>query len=96
MQIELQKFLGDDFRVTKTIHPNDDVNKGQSSNDTYPTAMRVAFVLELEKKLIPSIKTLKNTFELKVKEFENIVKIGRTHLQDATPLTLGSSFECLC
>ena len=87
------EILGDDFRVAKTIHPNDDVNKGQSSNDTYPTAMRVAFVLELEKQLIPSIKILKSTFESKVKEFENIVKIGRTHLQDATPLTLGQALS---
>jgi len=83
------EILGDDFRVKKSIHPNDDVNKGQSSNDTYPTAMRVAFVLEIEKNLLPSIHLLKATFELKVKEFENVVKIGRTHLQDATPLTLG-------
>ncbi|MDB4257248.1 class II fumarate hydratase [Arcobacteraceae bacterium] len=87
------EIFGDDFRVTKTIHPNDDVNKGQSSNDTYPTAMRVAFVLELEKHLIPAIKVLKSTFESKVKEFEHIVKIGRTHLQDATPLTLGQEFS---
>ena len=87
------EILGDDFRETKTIHPNDDVNKGQSSNDTYPTAMRVAFVLELEKQLIPSIKILKSTFESKVKEFENVVKIGRTHLQDATPLTLGQALS---
>jgi fumarate hydratase class II len=87
------EILGDDFRVIKTIHPNDDVNKGQSSNDTYPTAMRIAFILELENHLIPAIKTLKNTLESKVKEFEFIVKIGRTHLQDATPLTLGQEFS---
>jgi fumarate hydratase, class II len=87
------EILGDDFRVLKSIHPNDDVNKGQSSNDTYPTAMRVSFVLELEKHLIPAIEILKNTFESKVKEFETIVKIGRTHLQDATPLTLGQEFS---
>ena len=87
------EILGDDFRATQSIHPNDDVNKGQSSNDTYPTAMRIAFVLELEKHLIPAIKVLQGTFEVKVKEFENIVKIGRTHLQDATPLTLGQEFS---
>ena len=87
------EILGDDFRVSKSIHPNDDVNKGQSSNDTYPTAMRIAFVLELENHLIPAIKTLKKTLENKVIEFENIVKIGRTHLQDATPLTLGQEFS---
>ncbi len=83
------EILGDDFRVKKTIHPNDDVNKGQSSNDTYPTAMRVSFVLEIENNLIPAINTLKSTFQSKSKEFENVVKIGRTHLQDATPITLG-------
>ncbi len=87
------EILGADFRVEKRIHPNDDVNKGQSSNDTYPTAMRVAFVLDLQKRLIPAINTLKTTFEEKQKEFEDIVKIGRTHLQDATPLTLGQEIS---
>ncbi|WP_108061300.1 class II fumarate hydratase [Poseidonibacter lekithochrous] len=87
------EILGADFRVEKRIHPNDDVNKGQSSNDTYPTAMRVAFVLDLQKRLIPAINTLKATFEKKQKEFEDIVKIGRTHLQDATPLTLGQEIS---
>ena len=83
------EILGSDFRVEKPVHPNDDVNKGQSSNDTYPTAMRVAFVLDIQKKLIPSINTLKSTLEQKAKEFDDVVKIGRTHLQDATPITLG-------
>ncbi len=87
------ELLGEDFRINKAIHPNDDVNKGQSSNDTYPTAMRVAFVMEIQKQLIPSIKLLKCTFEKKSKEFDNIVKIGRTHLQDATPLTLGQELS---
>lgn len=87
------EILGKDFRVEKLIHPNDDVNKAQSSNDTFPTAMRIAFILELENSLIPSIKTLKGTLEKKQKEFEDIVKIGRTHLQDATPLTLGQEFS---
>ena len=87
------EILGRDFRVEKLIHPNDDVNKGQSSNDTFPTAMRIAFVLELQKQLIPSIKKLKNTFQLKSEKFKDIVKIGRTHLQDATPLTLGQEFS---
>lgn len=87
------EILGADFRVEKIVHPNDDVNKGQSSNDTYPTAMRVAFVLDLQKRLIPAINTLKATFEKKQKEFENVVKIGRTHLQDATPLTLGQEIS---
>ena len=87
------ELLGEDFRVKKLIHPNDDVNKGQSSNDTYPTAMRIAFVLELQKQLIPSITLLKDTFEKKSIEFKDIVKIGRTHLQDATPLTLGQELS---
>jgi len=83
------EILGSDFRVEKPVHPNDDVNKGQSSNDTYPTAMRVAFVLDIQKRIIPAIKTLKATLEQKSKDFETVVKIGRTHLQDATPITLG-------
>ena len=87
------ELLGYDFRTEKIVHPNDDVNKGQSSNDTYPTAMRIAFLLELQNNLIPSINILKTTFEKKVKQFENIVKIGRTHLQDATPLTLGQEIS---
>ncbi|RXK06091.1 class II fumarate hydratase [Halarcobacter bivalviorum] len=87
------EILGSDFRKEKLVHPNDDVNKGQSSNDTYPTAMRISFVLELQKQLIPAIKTLKKTFKKKSKEFNNIVKIGRTHLQDATPLTLGQELS---
>ena len=87
------ELLGKDFRVNKPIHPNDDVNKGQSSNDTYPTAMRIAFVLEIQKQLIPSITLLKKTFENKSEAFKDIVKIGRTHLQDATPLTLGQEFS---
>ena len=87
------EILGKDFRVEKLIHPNDDVNKGQSSNDTFPTAMRIAFVLDIQDRLIPAINVLKTTFENKSKEFENIVKIGRTHLQDATPLTLGQEIS---
>ncbi|MBU3013756.1 class II fumarate hydratase [Poseidonibacter lekithochrous] len=87
------EFLGKDFRKDKLIHPNDDVNKAQSSNDTYPTAMRIAFVLDIQRRLIPAINTLKTTFEKKEKEFEKIVKIGRTHLQDATPLTLGQEIS---
>ena len=87
------EILGDDFRVTKSIHPNDDVNMGQSSNDTYPTAMRIASILEIEQTLMPSLEILKNTLELKSKEFQDIIKIGRTHLQDATPLSLGQEFS---
>lgn len=87
------EILGSDFRVEKLVHPNDDVNKGQSSNDTYPTAMRIAFVLDIQKKLTPAINTLKATLEQKVKDFNDVVKIGRTHLQDATPLTLGQELS---
>jgi len=83
------EILGGDFAKDKLVHPNDDVNKGQSSNDTYPTAMRIAEVVAVVDDLIPAINQLKNTLEAKSKSFESIVKIGRTHLQDATPLTLG-------
>ncbi|KKE79164.1 class II fumarate hydratase [Oceanobacillus caeni] len=75
------------------LHPNDDVNKSQSSNDTYPTAMHVAFVLKLEDEVLPAVKTLKNTLKGKIDAFSDIVKIGRTHLQDATPLTLGQEIS---
>ncbi|RDW19871.1 class II fumarate hydratase [Oceanobacillus chungangensis] len=75
------------------LHPNDDVNKSQSSNDTYPTAMHIAFVLKLENEVLPAISVLKNTLEQKCDAFQDIVKIGRTHLQDATPLTLGQEIS---
>ena len=75
------------------IHPNDDVNKSQSSNDTFPTAMHIAAALEINRKLIPSLEQLASTFEKKAKQFESIVKIGRTHLMDATPLTIGQEFS---
>ncbi|PAV29320.1 fumarate hydratase, class II [Virgibacillus profundi] len=71
------------------LHPNDDVNKSQSSNDTYPTAMHIASVLKLDDAVLPAVRTLKDTFKVKMDDFQDIVKIGRTHLQDATPLTLG-------
>ncbi|NBJ69122.1 MULTISPECIES: class II fumarate hydratase [Clostridia] len=76
-----------------TLHPNDDVNKSQSSNDTYPTAMHIAFVLKLEDKVLPALRTLKDTLKVKMDKFQDIVKIGRTHLQDATPLTLGQEIS---
>ncbi|MCZ8515949.1 class II fumarate hydratase [Paenibacillus filicis] len=75
------------------IHPNDDVNRSQSSNDTFPTAMHIAAVLAVEEKLLPSLQRLKATLEQKSQEFMDIVKIGRTHLQDATPLTLGQEIS---
>ncbi|PJZ62853.1 class II fumarate hydratase [Leptospira adleri] len=77
----------------KPIHPNDDVNKAQSSNDTFPTAMHIAAAEQLNQKLIPALVQLKDTLKKKTVEFQNIIKIGRTHLQDATPLTLGQEFS---
>jgi fumarate hydratase class II len=77
----------------KPIHPNDDVNKSQSSNDTFPTAMHMAIVDRLQRHLFPRVKQLRETLDKKAKAFEGIVKIGRTHLQDATPLTLGQEFS---
>ena len=77
----------------RLVHPNDDVNMGQSSNDTFPTAMHVAAVIALEKELKPAVKALRDTLAKKSKRFMRIVKIGRTHLQDATPLTLGQEFS---
>src|SRR5690625_6547439 len=71
------------------LHPNDDVNKSQSSNDTYPTALHVAAVLKLEDEVLPAVKVLKESIAVKVEAFKDVVKIGRTHLQDATPITLG-------
>ncbi|MFL9923371.1 class II fumarate hydratase [Herbaspirillum lusitanum] len=77
----------------RLIHPNDDVNRGQSSNDIFPTAMYVAACMALAAHLIPSLHVLRATLESKSKAFADIVKIGRTHLQDATPLTLGQEFS---
>ena len=75
------------------VHPNDHVNKGQSSNDTFPTAMHIAAVERIRDALIPSISTLADSFRKKANEFQDIIKIGRTHLMDATPLTLGQEFS---
>ena len=75
------------------IHPNDHVNMSQSSNDTFPTAMNIAAVTVVRERLIPAVTVLRNALEVKAKEFEDIVKIGRTHLQDATPVTLGQEFS---
>ncbi len=77
----------------RLIHPNDDVNLGQSSNDIFPTAMYVAAALGVSQRLVPQIDKLRKTLQLKSEEFSDIVKIGRTHLQDATPLTLGQEFS---
>lgn len=77
----------------KPIHPNDDVNHAQSTNDSFPTAIRVASALQINQLLIPAIQRLRNTLNQKSADFKDIVKIGRTHLQDATPLTLGQEFS---
>lgn len=77
----------------ESIHPNDDVNKSQSSNDTFPTAMHVALYNEIEKKLEPALKILRNTFKEKEEKFNDVIKIGRTHLQDATPIRLGQEIS---
>ena len=75
------------------VHPNDHCNMGQSSNDTFPTAMHIAAVFEITKKLLPALQHMKNELDIKVAAFNNLVKIGRTHTQDATPLTLGQEFS---
>lgn len=79
--------------LKEPIHPNDDVNKCQSSNDVFPTAMHIATVLIVHDTLLPSLNTLQKGFEQKVEEFREIVKVGRTHLMDAAPLTLGQEFS---
>ena len=87
------EILGGDFRKEKLVHPNDHVNMSQSSNDTYPTALHVASIIAVEERLLPAIKKLQETLDKKSKDFADIVKIGRTHLQDATPLTLGQEIS---
>lgn len=82
--------LTDNYRI---LSPNDDVNKSQSSNDTFPTAMHIAAYMVLEEKALPAIKELRDSLEKKSKEFVSVVKIGRTHFMDATPLTLGQEFS---
>ncbi len=77
----------------KPIHPNDDVNMSQSSNDTFPTAMHIAAATETARRLIPAVEKLRDALDTKAKEFTSIIKIGRTHLQDATPLTVGQEFS---
>ena len=77
----------------KPIHPNDDVNRSQSSNDTFPTALHMAVAMDLDEKLIPAVRGLRDALDVKRAEFDGIVKIGRTHLQDAVPLTLGQEFS---
>ncbi len=76
-----------------TVHPNDDVNMSQSSNDTFPTALHIAAVLAVEDELLPKLRTLQKTLQQKSQQFSDVIKIGRTHLQDATPLTLGQEIS---
>ncbi|TFK76978.1 fumarate hydratase [Pluteus cervinus] len=87
------ELLGGELGSKKPVHPNDHVNMSQSSNDTFPTAMHIAAVTELQNSLLPALTELRDVLDAKAKEFENIIKIGRTHLQDATPLTLGQEFS---
>ena len=87
------ELLGGERGESRLVHPNDDVNKSQSSNDVFPTASHVAAVDALTNKLLPAIDVLKKTLTQKAKDFDDIVKIGRTHLQDATPLTLGQEIS---
>lgn len=82
------QIIGEDI-----VHPNDHVNKAQSSNDTFPTAMHIAAVKELEERLLPSIRLLKDALKKKIDENKNVIKTGRTHLQDATPITLGQEMS---
>jgi fumarate hydratase class II len=84
---------GGEMGSKKPIHPNDDVNMSQSSNDTFPAAMHIAAATETRQRLLPAVKKLRDALDAKAQEFAGIVKIGRTHLQDATPLTLGQEFS---
>ena len=86
------ELAGGELGSKKPIHPNDDVNKAQSSNDTFPTAMHIAAVEEIHRRLIPMITKLRDALQKKSDEYKNIIKIGRTHLMDAVPLTLGQEF----
>ena len=87
------ELLGGERGEGRLVHPNDDVNRSQSSNDVFPTAMHVAAVTAMTGKLLPAIEKLRATLAQKSRDFDDIVKIGRTHLQDATPLTLGQEFS---
>ena len=87
------EILGGKKGTKKPVHPNDHVNKSQSTNDVFPTAMHISVTEETIKKLLPSLKILEKELKRRSREFKNIVKIGRTHLQDATPLSLGQEFS---
>ena len=87
------ELLGGERGETRLVHPNDDVNRGQSSNDVFPTAMNVAAAETVTRDLLPALDALRATLAAKAEASPTIVKIGRTHLQDATPLTLGQEFS---
>jgi fumarate hydratase class II len=87
------QLLGGGFGENRLVHPNDDVNRGQSSNDVFPTAMSVAAACALEERLLPALTRLRETLAERSAAFADVVKIGRTHLQDATPLTLGQEIS---
>ena len=87
------EMAGGELGSKKPIHPNDDVNKAQSSNDTFPTAMHIAAVEEIHRRLIPMVTRLRDTLKEKSEAFKDVIKIGRTHLMDAVPLTLGQEFS---
>ena len=87
------QMMGGKMGTKKPVHPNDHVNKSQSTNDVFPTAMHIAIAMKTRAKLLPSLKMLEKELFKKTKEFGKIVKLGRTHLQDATPLTLGQEFS---
>tara|TARA_B100000902_G_scaffold378771_1_gene412376 strand:- start:23978 stop:25366 length:1389 start_codon:yes stop_codon:yes gene_type:complete len=87
------EILGGKKGTKKPVHPNDHVNKSQSTNDVFPTAMHIAISIETKNRLLPSLEQLNSELKKKVSKFKNIVKVGRTHLQDATPITLGQEFS---
>ncbi len=87
------ELAGGEMGSKKPVHPNDDVNKSQSSNDSFPTAIHIAAVEQIQFHLLPALKTFQDALEAKAGEFKNVIKVGRTHLQDATPVTLGQEFS---
>src|SRR4249919_2606066 len=87
------EMLGGEMGSKKPVHPNDHVNMSQSSNDTYPTAMHIACAEEIQQALLPALKTLRDALRAKSEAWKDIIKIGRTHTQDATPITLGQEFS---
>ena len=87
------ELLGGQLGSQRPIHPNDDVNRSQSSNDTFPTAMNIAAIEQIDGRLLPAVGRLRDTLSAKAREFSDVIKIGRTHLQDAVPLTLGQEMS---